>query len=230
MAGPPLFRPSAIPTGLQGFWKLDETSGNRVDSSGNGNTLVDNNTVLFAAFNYWNTDNSADFESSNSEYLSITDGLQTGLDVSSAFTISAWVKRESQVTNMSIASKWGASGQRSYMLEVPDDGSIELRRSTDGTASVSLVTATGIIALNKWHHVVGKYDGSFLSIYLDGNLVASSVVTGTVFNSTAIFILGAFDNGAPPVNPYDGLIKDVAIWNTALTSIQIKSLALGIEL
>ena len=35
--------------GLVAYWRLDETSGSRLDSSGNGHTLTDNNTVTSGA-------------------------------------------------------------------------------------------------------------------------------------------------------------------------------------
>src|SRR3972149_5076810 len=90
------FRPGDIPTGLQGWWKLDEASGTRFDSGPNGNNLTDNNTVGNVAYNYWdNLENSADFEFSNSDYLNITDAAQVGLDPADFISIAAWIKTES---------------------------------------------------------------------------------------------------------------------------------------
>ena len=122
MAGPTLYRPSSITSGLQGYWKLDEASGDRADSSGNANTLTDTNTVLSAAQDYWKTgENSADFETSNSEYLTRASASCVGLNITGTYSFCAFIKVESAAIQYLMA-KWAANS--GYAVGVYSDGSI----------------------------------------------------------------------------------------------------------
>ena len=70
--------------GLLGYWALDEVGGARADGSGRGNHLADHNTVGSAP---GPVGVAADFESDRDEYLSIGDGLQSGLDIEGSLNI-----------------------------------------------------------------------------------------------------------------------------------------------
>ena len=215
-----LFRPSDLSNGLQGFWKLDETSGNRTDSSGNSNTLTDNNTVASSDDDYWNTlEKSADFESTNSESLSITDASQTGLDVTTAYSACSWIKLESVGIAQRIIDKT-AGGATGYEFSITT-GNV-LRIVNGGNVAASTVT----LVAGKWYHVAVTYDGVFATFYINGNAEPVSFTTN-VTDSIQAFTIGATAGGG---QHFDGLMKDVAFWNVALTPIQIKSLALGLDL
>lgn len=220
----PLFRPSSIPSGLQGYWKLDEGSGTRADSSGNGNTLTDNNTVASVAQDYWKTgENSADFESANSEYLSIADGSQTGLDFTANLTISGFVKLETGSITHTIVSKGNPSAGTGWGLRIDTSNRLEMNigasQTTSGTA----------LSVGKWQHFAMSFDSTANTIayYIDGNLVAVVAETTNLADNAIEFRLGTQSNSA---NYFDGLQKDIALHSSALTPIQIKSLALGVDL
>lgn len=225
MAGPSLFRPSNITTGLVGYWKLDEASGSRADSSGNGNTLTDNNTVASVAQDYWKTgENSADFERSNSEYLSISDGSQTGLDLTGSWSFACFVKPESSAVLQAIASKKNLDGDADgYNFGIYTDDKLYVRNS--GT----LVQATGAtIPVGKWTHVAVVYNGSVVAFYVNGNLDTVVSSSTNPAGNAIQFALGC--RGSITQDFFDGLMKDAGLWNVALTPIQIKSLALGVDL
>lgn len=218
-----VFRPSDIPTNLQGFWKLDEASGTRADSSGNGNTLTDNNTVGSTGENYWDTENSADFENSNTEYLSITDGAQTGLDMTGSFTMAAWIKLED-------TGSWIIAGKTNGTTGYAFGFSAGTFRGEIGNAS--RVTGSSL-AINKWYHVAFIYDhtNATVSLYVNGKLdTEASASYGTAPGDTAhSLFVGCADYPCSGTFAFDGLIKDLAIWSAALSPSQINSLAMGIN-
>jgi hypothetical protein len=77
--GPAEPTPTPVPVpDLQGYWTLDEVGGQRLDSSGQGNHLTDNNTVASAL---GQLGLAASFESDDWQWLSISDGSQSGLDI-----------------------------------------------------------------------------------------------------------------------------------------------------
>ena len=80
--------PSDLLTSLVGFWTLDEVSGARLDSSGNGSTLTDNNTV---ASTTGKIGLAAVFQAGVSEFLSRSDNAFLSAGINTSFTIDGWV-------------------------------------------------------------------------------------------------------------------------------------------
>jgi hypothetical protein len=78
----------SLTTNLVSYWKLDESSGNAVDSVGS-NTLTNTNTVTYSS---GVINNGANFVEASSQKLSITDASQSGLDFTGNMTLAGWVK------------------------------------------------------------------------------------------------------------------------------------------
>ncbi len=218
-----LVRPGNFPVGLQAWWKLDEAAGSRADSSGKGNHLTDNNTVGSVADDYWGTgERSADFEKDNSAYLSITNAAQTGLGITSSYSFAVWIKPESLNTTGYLISKGGAFGN-GYAVSAAGPFRAYVDASEYATTSPLLEDA------GKWQHLAVVFDdpNNVVSIYHNGNLVQTFTSTVSPTNVTDALNIGRNSNG---LQPFDGLMKDAAIWNRALTPIEVKSLALGTDL
>ena len=75
-------------------------------------------------------------------------------------------------------------------------------------------SATGLLTLNTWHHIVATWDGSAANIYIDGTIV---VATGAA-NATAV---GTFGIGANALGGYAGSMDEVAIYSRALTATEV---------
>lgn len=130
----------SITNNLIAFWKMDEASGNRMDSFG-GHTLLDNNSVLQAS----GIKNQAGlYVASNSEYLlhANTSTLATG-DVE--FGMSAWFYLNSTSTSLerSLISKRDDSKDIDICLLLHCDGSDASTTFTDNSLSSKSVTANG---------------------------------------------------------------------------------------
>jgi RHS repeat-associated protein len=74
------------------YWKFDESSGTASDATGDGNTLTNNNTITYSS---GKINNAANLVAANSQYFSIASGSQTGLDPTSGFSVSFWLKLSS---------------------------------------------------------------------------------------------------------------------------------------
>lgn len=211
-------------------WKLDEASGNRADNVGS-NTLTDNNTVASATGRF--SDTAADFELSNSEYLSITDASQSGLDITGSLTFSAWLKFESLPatnTNMTLASKWGStSAEESFLLEYVDNSGTKQFRYVfeDGSGNLTIGTKNFTITTGVAYHVAIKVVPSTqtATLYINGisqgTFSNSATAASAIRNGTGAFALGARAN---PTNYYDGTMQDAVIWNVALTDAEATAL------
>lgn len=213
-----------LTTNQQGCWELDEASGSAIDSSANSNDLTDNNTVTADEDDYWaeTSEGSRDFELSNSESLSITDASQTGLDIVSSFTTAAWLKIESTGTVQHLFNKRESSLGYSIQLTSSNQLAFEI----DGDAILNDGTT---ISIDKWVHTAVVYDttDNVVIFYQNGNVTSIQAATNDPGDNSSEFTLGA---NTSPADFYDGLMKDALVASDVKTPLEIKSLALGLDL
>lgn len=222
-------------TNLVSFWKLDEASGTRSDAFGS-NDLTDNNTVGQGTGTVYA--NCADFERSNTEYLSIADGSQSGLSpLPTDFTISFWVKLESNPssTAFTIASQddygTGTSTDRSWNLSFNTTPQNRFIFYVFGGASFTANTANsfGAPSTGTWYHICAGYDSVSQETFITVNDGTKDTVSHTIGlnNSTApVSIGGRFNNTAIDSGAvYDGLIEAFGFWGRVLSDAEITALA-----
>jgi len=90
--------------------------------------------------------------------------------------------------------------------------------------SATGVTETSDSALEtgRWYYVAGVYDGSNVTLYVDGIAAASPPSqTGTIYDSDSTVRIGAGTAGASRAN---GIIDEVRIYNKALSQSEITEL------
>lgn len=214
----------ALKTNLVSYWTLDESSGgsgavSRADSHGL-NPLNDNNTTASAT---GIISNGADFESSNSEYLSIGGTIEVGLGITGDFSIQAWINPETITGgDKTIVAKWvTTTSNRSYRVGLTSTTSIRVDTSTNGVASTEGTVTTSTINTGSWYHVVVSKTGTSATVYLNGTSQGSATVNSSQYNGAGAFTIGAIGN---PTNYFDGIIDEVAIWSRAITSTEVTEL------
>ncbi|MEG1297233.1 MAG: glycoside hydrolase family 2 TIM barrel-domain containing protein [Niameybacter sp.] len=79
---------------------------------------------------------------------------------------------------------------------------------------------------NEWHHVAGAFDGTNLTLYLDGEVVATNIDTVGIAGGGNAVGIGAditYDAQNPnvPAN-FEGVIDEVRVYDRALTQKEIK--------
>lgn len=167
---------------------------------------------------------SADLEGSSSQYWSITDAGQTGLDVSADASFGVWVKLESSPPSGewdTWFSKWGAGATAAYFLGYRNNaGTFQIYwnstadcSNSDGTVSINQTLTEGT-----WYHIMYVKTGTSLEIFVDNTSIGTGTVGATICDSTAPFLFGAFDNTGSPTWFSDGLIDGVTVFNDDLTS------------
>lgn len=82
---------------------------------------------------------------------------------------------------------------------------------------------------NTWHHFVITYDGSTAAAYLDGVSIASTAVVGAPSVASNANDLGFGQHVANGNEWYLGLMDEIRIYNTSLTSAQVTALYYGSE-
>ena len=147
------------------------------------------------------------------------------LNPSGPFTVEFWAN----LTNASAGAKSGVvsryiggSGQRGYLFFVNNGNTKWQFRVYNGTAGVTCTDVDGpdIIA-DAWHHVVGVFDGTEIRIYVNGAQNSPGVVGTCAANTNAPLRLGAGTTETGPTLFFPGLLDEVAIYPTALTTERI---------
>lgn len=208
---------SSLGNGLVGYWKMDESSWTQdcttstvADSSGNGSSgrscpsTTGPTTTTSGKFG-----NAGNFDGSD-DYVSVPS--YTSLNGATAFTVSAWVNFTTSMTEKYIAWKLSQFDVRI--------GTNDMMMSVSTSAGGGNVRVFPTLAGSAWHHAVYKYDGANIYIFLDGNLVGSTPVTGTVSNGSNDLQLGAANAGAN----FSGQMDDVRIYKRGLSDSEVKTL------
>lgn len=208
---------SDLETNLVSYYKLDEASGTRADSKGS-NSLTDNNTVASAT---GKINLAADFEKDNSEYLSIADGSQSGLDLAGAFTLGGWFKPESAPSGgakYQLIGKYRGGVSEQYELSYRDDSGLKINLQIVNGGTSDYIVWSKDLGTGTFHHVIVTFSGSGSKVecFVDGvSLGVQSVSNTAPQNGTGPFTLGADGGGAAAF--FDGLMDEIGVWSRELT-------------
>jgi len=201
---------------LKAYYRM-ESGALTTDSSASGYTLTNNNTVTNGTGVFGSC---GDFELSSSQSLSIADASCPDLKISGSITCSAWINLESVGAGVQVVvGKVNGAGGYQIFLTNTYIQFYANSLTTNATVAKNMTVNTGT-----WYHLVGVYDSvaQKLSIYVNGE-ATTVTASGSISTPAAVFYIGRNDSGAY----FDGLIDDVAIFNTALSADQIKELYEG---
>ena len=203
-------------SGLAAYWKMDEASGTRQDSSGNGHQLTEVNTV-----------NSASGIIGNCAQFSGSNYLQTnsfGVPVNSDFTVSAWVNLPRD------QSAGGASFLGNY-----DGNGLQFANNIQGSYTMQTYFFPGSAALGfsvpanfgSWQHLVLVRSGNFLYGYSNGvSLGAAVSVAGKTFPGGSSLYVGAHVSSWTNQGEWfiAGGLDEIGVWSRALSASEVTRL------
>jgi len=219
----------ALIVNATGVWNFDEGAGSTtaIDMSGNNNDGTIYGDAEYKCGRHETPNNegcSLDFN--GNDYVDC--GNKASLNsISGEITVQAWVYPRNSGPDEYIVSNTGDTApQDGYELKI-NNNKAEFS-VWNGTQHV--VTGTTEITLNKWHHIVGTFNGQELKIYFDGAeedvLVPWTGSIGTTNPSN--FIIGRMSD--PAFHYIDALIADVRIYKQTLGPAEIQKIYVqGIE-
>ncbi len=153
------------------------------------------------------------FDGSN-DYIAVPDNNTLDL---STFSISCWVKPTS--ANNNTDNVLVAKGAYNYLLYF---STANKPRVYVSGLSPALADATTALPIGIWSHIIATFDGTTLSIAVNGRIESSVAVTGTPTVSSIGLGIGAHASGDYYFR--GGCIDDVRIYNVALTAAQIQAM------
>jgi hypothetical protein len=151
--------------------------------------------------------------------------LPSSVRPTNVMTVSQWLKAPASGHGFSysIATLGANTGWAGFSMYHASATSLQFQIQTSSTSH--LTTAININD-NKWHHVVGVYNGSDIRIYLDGLEQGSPTsVSGDISYRESHSNLSVTIGNYPTSNlDFNGLISNTQIWNTNLSTPEITTL------
>jgi len=198
------------------YWKFDESEGAiAYDSAGDND-----GTIYGAQRTGGQIDGALSFD--GDDYVNIPDSASFDI-TGDEITVVAWFKPgATRNNNRPIVSKWLGSDS-AYVLWYKTD-SVDLIGfgvKTDVRAAGAF-NSTPVNDTNKWYHLAGVYDGSYITVYVDGVAGAPVANTGNINNSSKSLRISGYGEGA--VNPHHiiGLVDDVRLYDRALSAGEVQ--------
>jgi hypothetical protein len=158
---------------------------------------------------------SMNFDSASSDYISIgTSDLVSGV-----FSISMWIKRETN-GQMCLINKDDVGLNRTFNAYFNTSGALNFFMSNTGAflSNKRTITSNTITDTN-WHHLVFINNGDTTNsqIFIDGTEATYSTHNTGISNLHSSSVENKIGTQGSGQYYFDGLIDELAIWNTALT-------------
>jgi hypothetical protein len=214
-------------SGLVGWWKLDDGSGtSAADSSGTGNTGTLQNGPT------WTTSGeiggALTFASASTQYVSVTDAASLR---PANWTVSTWVNLTSLPSSggqTKLVAKDDSNSYSDYGLSI-DNGDhcagLNWRlyfNHSDGTTYAICYAAT--INTGTWYLATGTWDGTTLTIYVNGVSVATSTPGSTPSTGAGGDLEMGHEYNISGSIYLNGTLDDVRVYNRALAAAEVSTL------
>jgi len=188
------------------------------------NTKIDTANKLLT-FGFGNV-SAFDFIRASSQFGSITDAAQTGLDLAAALTFEMWVNPSSTIGDgdvWGIASK-GDTGAVAFTFTYNGGGGTpNLTLFVNGTGGLDTLTINTTLTVGVWTHIAVSWDGStktakfyINAVQTGGDQVGSN--TTSLQNNTKDFRVNTAQDAG---NKGDWKMDDVRIWDDVRTPTEI---------
>ncbi len=146
------------------------------------------------------------------KYVNIPD--DNTLDLTTNYTIEAWIEPEAFSNMGGIVSKYQTAGADGYFLRLTSTGDY------NGLTFDGMSTSNGILITGNWYHVAAVNNGGTRHLYLNG---VEQALTGTALNVSAntdpLCIGVDFKSSG---RYFIGNIDEVRIWNVARSEQEIR--------
>ncbi|MFC5270244.1 LamG-like jellyroll fold domain-containing protein [Adhaeribacter terreus] len=208
-------------TALVGYWEMEETNGNTLfDASANANNATTvGNPIKVAGV----AGQALQLNGSN-QYATVPSSAS--LNINNAITLAAWIKPEQSGSAQVILKKGLTGDADGYELSLTSTRKILFRYNqvsggSDYKAQSSILHPTDG---DTWMHIAATFDGTTIKVYINGVLNKTETLSSppAIASNNLPLAIGGQSTGN---NLFKGAIDEPKIYNVALTSAEISSLA-----
>lgn len=211
---------------LNNYYRLDESSGTTAyDISGylyNATTHGSPTQGVAGALS-GDTDTCYTLAAASSQFVNCpTSGLPTA---NAAISVACWMKFAANPASIQALVSWGATGggtHNVFQLNLQTSGKVAI----DNGVGTGVVLSTLALTTATWHFVVGTWDGTTMTLYVDGASQGTATPGAqTIPASSTVFNIGANSASASaPGNFYSGQVDEVCAWSIKLSSTQVSAI------
>lgn len=204
-----------LPNTLMAAYSFSEGSGTTsADASGHGHTLTLNSATWATGHTGGGISNITTSQGAGAAFTAPT----------AAITAMAWIKPLSLVSGHTYLAMGfidtGGNTDVAIFTQRGDFGTADILQCDLRIAGTLRAIYGPALTVGTWTHVAVTFNGSTISLYLNGALYTSSSFSGTLGTGDRITIAGT-----DPVNSYDSevAVDDARVFSTALTATEVAS-------
>ena len=200
-----------ITYGQVAAYSFNEGSGAAVaDSSGNNNlgTVTNGSWTTSGKFG-----NSLVFNGTSSRVFVTS---SASLNLTAGMTVMAWVYPTANQTGNRTIIRRETNGYWLYSSRL-----LSNMRPYGGAlvgSNSETVSASNALPVNTWSHVAVTYDGSVVTLYVNGTAVSTNSASGSIVSGTTPLWIGGTSSST---DFFQGRIDEVRVYNRALTTTEI---------
>ncbi|MDD2597973.1 MAG: c-type cytochrome [Kiritimatiellae bacterium] len=194
-------------SGFSGVWhladNLDDSTPNRNNGVNAGSVKTDGAVAGGRAF-----DGNDFIDCGNADSLNLANNQ---------LTLSAWIKPNTLSGNCIVSKSYSAAHTSPYYTWVLYAANAQLHSRIDVTSA-----SRGALSVGLWQHVAAVYNGTGVSLYIDGGLAGSFAKTGNLLQSARNVRIGGRHTSAL-AEFFDGAIDEVRISSVARSADWIEA-------
>jgi len=198
-----------VKDGLVGFWTFDESDveGETVKDivAGNNGTMIGDPKIVEGKVG-----KALEFDGED-DYVKALHSQDLDFQTDEA-TVEAWIYPNAiEADKHTIYRKADVKDKFIFRL---NGSNVEFYLETDAGPNNILA---GDIEASKWQHVLARYDGSNMEVFVNGISVGSVAHSGNIVSDTADVYIGS----RPSDRRYNGIIDELRVYNRALSAKEI---------
>lgn len=211
--------PSYVPTsGLISWYSF---SGNPNDSSGHSLNGSITGGVSLTTDRFGNPNSSYLFDGSTG-FISVPSNSL--LNLSNSYSISGWFNTSSiSGSQRTIISQSKTTSQGGLCLNLDNLQNYDVWGDNTDVNGVHSINSNFTPSINTWYNSVETYDGTWLRIYVNGQIKDSTQYTINLSNNLHILTIGS-QNVTGTTDYWVGKLDDIGVWNRGLTSTEVLGL------
>lgn len=201
------------------YYRLDEASGTSAyDIAGTGQTATYHGTVTFGVAGALavDTDTAVTLDGSTAYVSCPVTNLPRG---NAAISFGGWCKFAANPAATKYFVSYGppsASNHQYMQIGISSTGHATLE------CGAATITSSGVLGTGTWHLVVGTWDGTTMTLYVDGASAGTATPGAQAIPTSNVFLdLGVNVGGSAF---FAGQLDEVCMWGAALSSSQVSNL------
>ncbi|MFA5392796.1 MAG: LamG-like jellyroll fold domain-containing protein, partial [Candidatus Paceibacterota bacterium] len=215
---------------LKGCWLMEDLAGTRADSSA-GATSLSSAGAAGSSTEHRQGERSLDLEKDYSQYLYAVPGEALKITgAGQSLSVSCWVKPESVGSRQTVVSLGEAgAGKNGYWMLYINSANRPVFAVSGNGSTWNESTGASVLSADTWYNLSGVYNGTDIRLYVNGALDANGTsnpleYSGGIYpwqaGDTSRFTVG-FRLGSSPAEYFDGLIDELAVFNRALSGLEV---------